>query len=246
MDVSPLNLGMVASYYYIQYTTVEQFAAGVSEKAKLKNLIEILSAATEYNLITLRQNEDSQIERLSKHLPQALPNEVKFDEISTKVNVLLQCYFSRFPLPVDLMLDLNMGVLKHACKLVQAIVDVLSTEGWLKPALCAMELSQMLVQGMWAKDPVLYQLPHFTTDILQRLADFSSERNVAPIVTVFDLLEMEDADREECLQMTPAQLSDVAAFCNNYPNIELNFAVNGGSLRGNNVDEEGDVVEVFV
>jgi hypothetical protein len=39
---------------------------------------------------------------------------------------------------------------------------VLSSNGWLAPAIAAMELSQMITQAMWNKDSYLKQLPHFT------------------------------------------------------------------------------------
>lgn len=51
---------------------------------------------------------------------------------------------------------------------LQACVDVLSSNGWLSPALCAMELAQMVTQAMWAKDSYLKQLPHFGPEIIKR------------------------------------------------------------------------------
>ena len=36
IDISPLNLGLISSYYYIQYTTIEIFASSVTEKTKIK------------------------------------------------------------------------------------------------------------------------------------------------------------------------------------------------------------------
>ena len=36
VDVSPLNLGMIASYYYIQYTTIELFSSSLQQNTKLK------------------------------------------------------------------------------------------------------------------------------------------------------------------------------------------------------------------
>jgi pre-mRNA-splicing helicase BRR2 len=47
----------------------------------------------------------------------------------------------------------------------------LSSNGWLSPAVAAMELAQMITQAMWAKDSYLKQLPHFTSDIIKRCTD---------------------------------------------------------------------------
>ena len=40
MDLNPLNLGMIASYYYISYTTVEWFSPPLSSKTKKKGVLE--------------------------------------------------------------------------------------------------------------------------------------------------------------------------------------------------------------
>lgn len=36
MDLEPLNLGMIAAYYYIAYTTIELFASSLTAKTKIK------------------------------------------------------------------------------------------------------------------------------------------------------------------------------------------------------------------
>lgn len=38
-------------------------------------------------------------------------------------------------------------------------------------------------------------------------------------------MEMEDEDRTALLQLSDAQMADVARFCNRYPNIELSYEV---------------------
>ncbi|KAI8020830.1 DExH-box ATP-dependent RNA helicase DExH12 [Camellia lanceoleosa] len=43
VELSPLNLGMIASYYYISYTTIERFSSSLTAKAKMKGLLEILA-----------------------------------------------------------------------------------------------------------------------------------------------------------------------------------------------------------
>lgn len=84
-----------------------------------------------------------------------------------KTNILLQSHFSRVQLPSDMVLDVK-EILDPVIRLLQAIVDVISSNGWLNPALAAMEMSQMCVQAMWDRDSPLKQLPFFTNDIISR------------------------------------------------------------------------------
>ena len=46
-DVSPLNLGMIAAYYYLRYTTIELFGSSLTAKTKTRGLLEIVCAASE-------------------------------------------------------------------------------------------------------------------------------------------------------------------------------------------------------
>ena len=121
-------------------------------------------------------------------------------------------------------------------KLLQAFVDVISSQGWLRPALAAMELSQMVVQALWDKDSALLQIPHFNAEVVGRLRSARP-----PVESVFDVLEMEDSMRDELLQFSQEQMSDVAVFCNAYPNIELAFETD---IEGNVT--AGDSVNVVV
>jgi len=216
LEVSPLNLGMIASYYYIAYTTIELFASSLQPSTKLKGLIEILASASEYDLLPMRHREDDALAKLAIHCSQKLDNP-RWTDPHTKANLLLQCHFSRREVSRELARDLH-EVLDKSTRLIQAMVDVLSSSGWLSPALAAMELCQMCVQGIWDRDPVLLQLPHMTKELANKAAKQGIE-------VVFDLMEMEDDDRTELLGMTPAQLSDVARACNRYPNIEMSFDV---------------------
>ena len=45
------------------------------------------------------------------------------------------------------------------------------------------------------------------------------------IESIFDVMEMEDDDRNELLSLSDAQMADIARFCNKYPNIEMSFNV---------------------
>jgi pre-mRNA-splicing helicase BRR2 len=99
-----------------------------------------------------------------------------------------------------------------------------------------MELSQMSVQGLWDRDHTLLQIPHFTKEIVERCEASGEE-----IETVFDILGLDDDVREGLLQLPPHKMNDVAAFCNNYPNIDLNYElVDADSVT------TGDAVNIVV
>jgi pre-mRNA-splicing helicase BRR2 len=247
-NVSPLNLGMVAAYYYVQYTTVELIASSVAEKTKIRGIMEILANASEFSTIPVRNGEEKKLKIEARTLRHKLPDNMRFNEWSTKTLVLLQAHFSRKTLSSEFLSD-QAVILKQSIKVVQAIVDVISSNGWLKPALAAMELSQMIVQGLWNRDSVLkqvreqilladsngvslipddisphnlYQIPHFTDEIVRRCQAHDGEE---PIDSVFDVLNLDDDVRNDLLRLPESKMADVAVFCNNYPNIDVSYKV---------------------
>jgi pre-mRNA-splicing helicase BRR2 len=219
-EISPLNLGMIASYYYVQYRTIELLASSITAKTKIRGVLEILSAAWEFASLPIRYGEDKSMKILANKLVHKLPEKSAYDS-NTKALILLQCHFSRIAIGEDMRLDQKI-VLKESLNLIQAVVDVISSSGWLKPALAAMELSQMIVQGLWNKDHVLKQIPHFSDEIIERCKAHEGEDAVE---SVFDILALDDAVRNSLLQLPDHKMADVAVFCNSYPNVDVSFTV---------------------
>ncbi|KAJ6798306.1 DExH-box ATP-dependent RNA helicase DExH12-like [Iris pallida] len=54
MYLKSLNLGLIASYYYISYTTIERFSSSLIPKTRMKGLLDILASASEYAELTIR------------------------------------------------------------------------------------------------------------------------------------------------------------------------------------------------
>lgn len=226
----PLNLGMIAAYYYITYTTIELFSLSLRQKTNLRALLEILTNASEFNDVPIRHKEEATLRKLSERLPNQMKAQkwndphVKVSScpvytvtVLLQVNLLLNAHLSRIQLTAELNKDMEKAVLR-AARLVQACVDVLSSNGWLTPALHAMELSQMLTQAMYVAEHSLKQLPHYSLELLERCKNHG-------VKNVFDLLELEDDVRGEVLHMTEDQVRDVAKFCNNYPSLEVESKV---------------------
>jgi pre-mRNA-splicing helicase BRR2 len=150
---------------------VELFASSVTAKTKLRGLLDILASAAEYNVLPLRHRESKVLEVLARKLPQALPSDWEWDSTPTKAHILSQAHCTRTALPVDLREDQRIAV-REAPRLLSAAVDVISSCGWLRPALEAMELTQMIVQACWGRDSYLKQVSAYTHCIYMYHAPF--------------------------------------------------------------------------
>ncbi|KAK0192909.1 putative RNA helicase [Armillaria mellea] len=218
MDVSALNLGMIAAYYNISYVTVEVYTLSLKERTKLKGLLEVVSSSAEFEAIPIRRHEDVLLKRLYDRLPVKI-DRVNFEAPHFKTFLLLQAHFSRIQLPADLAADQKI-VLEKVLNLLSACVDVMSSNAWLS-ALGAMDLAQMCVQAVWDRDSPLRQVPHFEPEVIERCKD-------AGIESVYDIMEMEDDKRTALLQMSQAQMQDVATFVNSYPTLDVTHELVGG------------------
>jgi pre-mRNA-splicing helicase BRR2 len=104
-------------------------------------------------------------------------------------------------------------LLEDACRLLQTMVDVISSNGWLKPALVVMEMSQMTVQGLWGEDSPLLQIPHFTPELVDKCSSASvpkrgedGEEEEGPVESVYDVLELDASVRESLLGLSKPQV----------------------------------------
>ncbi|XP_014749042.1 PREDICTED: U5 small nuclear ribonucleoprotein 200 kDa helicase [Sturnus vulgaris] len=168
----------------------ELFSMSLNAKTKVRGLLEIISNAAEYENIPIRHHEDNLLRQLSQKVPHKLTNP-KFNDPHVKTNLLLQAHLSRMQLSAELQSDTE-EILSKAIRLIQACVDVLSSNGWLSPALAAMELAQMVTQAMWSKDSYLKQLPHFTSEHIKRCTDKVRPGDTGGPVVVLVQLEREE------------------------------------------------------
>ncbi|KAG8933497.1 DEIH-box ATPase [Tulasnella sp. 417] len=218
MDVSPLNLGMIAAYYNISYVTVEVYSMSLKERTKLKGLLEIVSSSAEFESIPIRRHEDVILRRIYDRVPVKLEN-VNYEAPHFKTFLLLQAHFSRLHLPPDLASDQAI-VLGKVLNLLAACVDVMSSNAYLN-ALGAMDLSQMCVQAMWDSDSPLKQVPHFDSEVIARC-------KAKGVESVIDIMELEDDVRNDLLRMDQRQMRDVATFVNAYPNLDVSHELEEG------------------
>ena len=116
--------------------------------------------------------------------------------------------------------------------ILQGMVNVCSTNSWLKPAIASIELCQMIVQGAWNEDSRLLQLPHFDKE---RSRGFESEG----VDNIFDFLDMEDDIRKGLLNgLSEKEIEDIVNYCNEYPDIEVKTHLPEEVLH---IEEDGSI-----
>jgi pre-mRNA-splicing helicase BRR2 len=217
--ITPLNPCMIAAYYNISFITMQTLMMSLNGRTSLKGVLEIITAATEFEDIQIRRHEDHILQRIYDRVPFKM-QEPNFETPHFKAFVLLQAHFSRMQLPIDLAKDQEI-VIRKVLNILSASVDVLSSEAHLN-AMSAMELSQMVVQAMWQKDSPLKQIPHFDTDTIKAAQRFEIN-DVDDFINAMD--EDENPDYKKLiksLNVDQRQLADIANFTNNfYPNIEV-------------------------
>jgi pre-mRNA-splicing helicase BRR2 len=221
--ITPLNPCMIAAYYNISFITMQTLMMSLNGKTSMKGVLEIITAATEFEDIQIRRHEEHILSRIYDRVPYKM-QDPNFETPHFKAFVLLQAHFSRMQLPIDLAKDQE-TIVKKVLNILSASVDVLSSEAHLN-ALSAMELSQMVVQAMWQKDSPLKQIPHFDADIIKAVNKFDIN-DIDDFINAMD--EDENKDYKalmKAINLEGRQLQEVATFTNEfYPNIELEHEV---------------------
>ena len=223
--VTPRNAAMIAAYYNISFVTMQTFLLSLTGRTKLKGILEIVTSATEFESIQIRRHEDRILRQIYDRVPVKMAQPA-YDSPHFKAFVLLQAHFSRMQLPIDLAKDQE-TILTKVLNLLSGCVDVLSSEGHLN-AMSAMEMSQMVVQGMWDRDSPLKQVPHFSPEVIKAV-------NSAGVKDVFEFIEaMSEKDSAALIKRTGLdnkQLAQSANFTNKkYPSIDLDFEVEEGEI----------------
>ncbi|CAD8200123.1 unnamed protein product [Paramecium pentaurelia] len=212
-ELEAINSGIIANYYYINIETVKNFSDKINANSKLRDLLFILSEAKEFEVLNIRNGEEILLAQLLQKIP-FQPINVKLNEPNTKALILLQAYFSRIKLNSDLKSDLT--ILELAIRLSTAMVDIASSNLWLKPAIISMQICQMIVQSLWKdEDSVLLQLPHFNKNTIEQLKSMK-------VSDWADFFDMDESDRTQVLnQFTQQQIDDIAQAGNRLPSVEI-------------------------
>jgi len=179
-EVGSTALGKIASYYYLSHRTIRSLLKHAKRDATLADALKWMSAATEYNELPVRHNEDLINIELSAALPVSANSfGVPMWDPHVKAFLLIQAFLSRTELPItDYITDQN-SVLDQAIRIMQASVDVLTELGFLGAVRTMVSLMQCIKQARWLDDGPLAQLPGVDVDLARAEAKKTTLAEVA-------------------------------------------------------------------
>lgn len=215
--IMPSNKALITSHYELSFETLNTLST-LNEKSKLKDILLAVTNAAEFETVPIRK-ADELLSTIARKMP--LKNASTITPFY-KSFILVQAFISRVNLPFELKYDQE-KVLKLFVRVLNASVDVLSGDGHLS-AMLAMDLWQMVSQQVWSFENHLKQVPKFNDAILTRCKEHKIE-------TVYDIMSVDDDERDEVLQLKDDDLNEVAMFVNLYPNVKLSYeALAQGSI----------------
>lgn len=171
IGLSATNLGLVAVFYGFRHTTVEGFAKLTGRNSQHKDLLIALTSGAEIQeQLPIRLSENELLKALFDDLEmRSLIGDdgggLDFGNPALKAQILITAHLKRVALTPDLHQDLQ-DLLLMAERTCHALVDVMTSSGWLRPVFAAAELSQMITQGMLSRESSLLQLPGFSPELI--------------------------------------------------------------------------------
>ncbi|KAJ3219925.1 activating signal cointegrator 1 complex subunit [Dinochytrium kinnereticum] len=243
--------GKITSYYYLSYKTVGLILNRLSsnynpdpKEGDFPQLLRILTDCPEYSELPVRHNEDKYNYDFEMQLPVSvasgwkrggfggIPESVSYLSPHVKAFLLIQGHFSRVKtLPcADYATDTT-SVLDQSIRIMQAMIDVSASRGYLKTTKGIMTLMQCIKQARWPHDSPLLMLPHMAEELvelvqlngnalgLQELIDLPSDQ----VKKVFSKVS----------SLRDSQVNDILDVVGKLPKVELKVALeNSAELQG--------------
>ncbi|KAJ3077291.1 activating signal cointegrator 1 complex subunit [Podochytrium sp. JEL0797] len=165
--LSPKDLCRISSSYYIRSVTIEVFNEMMRPSMTEADALSMLSRATEFENIKLREDEVVELKGLMRS---SCHCDVKggTDTAYGKTNILLQAYISRASLENFALVSDCAYVAQNAARILRALFEICLSRNWGPTASVVLSLCKMVDRRMWAFEHPLSQfdLPY---EIIQKL-----------------------------------------------------------------------------
>ena len=214
------DLGRISAKYYLKYQTIDVFNEKFHARMRNADLFDMLSQATEFEQIQLRETEMPELTAILES-EEYCPLEVK-GGVSTKqgkVNILLQSHISKVFLEDFALVSDSAYVAQNAARIIRALLEIALSRNWANNAQLLIDLSKAIEQRMWPYDHPLQQVTTLQRDTLFNL------RRHADDVEIPVLRDMEAKELGEMIHMNEAHGQAVKNAAQSLPMVEVSHAL---------------------
>ncbi|KAF8951104.1 secretory subunit [Entomortierella lignicola] len=203
------------------------FFKKLKETTNPKEIVEILALSDEFKEeIVARPSDAAALEKLGVEVNKALEskNGERFEYTAKNtepapLKVLTLLYAHTLNVPVedkDLAQD-QVDIASKALHLINGMILITTARQWLSVSLFLMDMSQILVQGLYFNDSPLQQLPFINIDAVKALKGKNQITSISQFV---------DLDREDRVALikdgsTPDQIDQVITVAKQYPQLKV-------------------------
>ncbi|KAG0005159.1 secretory subunit, partial [Entomortierella chlamydospora] len=211
----------------IRTRTMGIFFKKLKETTKPKEIVEILALADEFKVdIAARPTDAAALEKLGAEVNKAL--EAKSGErfeytakntepAALKVITLLYAHTLNVTVEDKDLAQDQVDIISKALHLINGMTLITTARQWLSVSLFLMDMSQILVQGLYFNDSPLQQLPFIDVEAVKALKGKNQITSISQFV---------DLDREDRIALikkdsTPDQIDQVATVAKQYPQLKV-------------------------
>ncbi|KAG0342015.1 secretory subunit [Podila humilis] len=228
----------------IRTQTMGTFFKQLKETTNAKEIVEILSLAEEFKEdIVSRPSDEAALETLISAVDTALENRngekfayTKKSTAPASLKVLSLLYAHTLGVPVedkDLAQD-QVDIASKTLHLIHGMIQITTARQWLSVSLALMDMSQILVQGLYFHDSPLRQLPYVNMDAVKAL------KGKSQVKTIGQFMELDREDRLALLKNATADQADqVATVAKQYPQLNVRKAF--FKVAGDNIITPGSL-----
>ncbi|KAF9141813.1 secretory subunit [Mortierella sp. GBA39] len=214
----------------IRTKTMGVFFKQLKETTNAKEIVEILSLAEEFKEdIVSRPTDEAALEKLGAQVNTALENKngEKFEYTKKttspaplKVLTLLYAHTLNVPVEDKNLAQDQVDIASKTLHLIHGMIQITTARQWLSVSLALMDMSQILVQGLYFHDSPLQQLPFVDTEAIKALKGKNQVKSIS------QFMDMDREDRGALLQegVTADQVDQVATVAKQYPELKVHKA----------------------
>ncbi|KAG0258354.1 secretory subunit [Mortierella polycephala] len=203
------------------------FFKQLKEMTKIKEIVEIISLADEFKEdIMSRPSDEAELEKLGALVNTALENKngekFEYSKKTTslpalKALTLLYAHTLNVPVEDKGLAQDQVDIAAKTLHLIHGMIQITFARQWLKVSLDLMDMSQILVQGLYFYDSPLLQLPYVDADAVKAM------KSKKHIKSIGEYLDMDREDRMALLKqnITNDQADQIATVAKQYPQLRV-------------------------